>query len=657
MAGKSTGLDLVFPEAQAHLIEREFVARPLPEVESQLKLWNLKQTQCGILTLSFPDCNPIDDPLAYAALFNNLATVNKWVVTGEYNADGIFHTHALFQTPVRSDSLRRSLCTEWDRISKHNDSFRMCYGQACQCDCLKLQRTVKPESMMSYMMKQPMWVMSDDESILQLMYDLDEHGYPERFRTAKDVSPEMNQMTKELIEIIQEHNCKTFQDIIKANPEIVSKYIHRPGLNAIINNCIEFVRATGNIWKLEMYSKYDPDPETIHKCLLHQGILPSDFDPTFYKWITKSDAKKNTLMLIGPSDSGKSSFIKGLKHIMSWGEIVNGDNGFNFEGLIDQPLGIWEEPLIGPPLAEKCKQVFEGMPCAISVKYKKPHMLNRIPILITTNHELHRFCSAEKQTFDNRIYRFEFKYNARDTNYICRASEHSCQCRICQASSHRQTSIGGTGSCGVQRANEPVPTGSQSLWAAEISNVVSGPMLGGITRDGRSDSTSGGNDQASCSSPITSEPTADTTRPSGSSSPGNEFNIRRGGYDGSSNTQLGMGSTGSEPTEFLESRCDTQHHGSDNVRMPITTRIGQSRQFGDGGTGISEKKHTTTKQMVVLGKTKAKKKTLSLHSKKRRMDREMDTEMTLVPLQVPIPDDWRTYLAYLWCKYADINVQ
>lgn len=176
-----TGGDLNFHQAPSLLVYKEFETRPIPQVENDLKLQNMKQWQCGVFQLCDSYGQPLEAPLAYAMYFNQLCTVTNWICTGEHNDDGIFHVHAMFKTGVRSDSLRRSMLTQWQNLNL-SETWQQHFGQEPQFECLKLQRCHKPEALLGYIMKGPKWVLSNSEQLLQLAYDVDMLGFNDRFK-------------------------------------------------------------------------------------------------------------------------------------------------------------------------------------------------------------------------------------------------------------------------------------------------------------------------------------------------------------------------------------------------------------------------------------------------------------------------------------------
>lgn len=641
LGSNGTSGDLEPTQADALLIEKDFVLSPLPEVERFQNLINMKQWQCGIFQICDAKGEPIADPKTYALFFNNITTVYNWFMTGEHNKDGIFHVHALMRTAQRTDALRRTITTAWDNLMI-SENFRAVVGQQATIDCLKLQRCHKPSSLAGYMMKSPEWVLGSDEKMLQLGYDIDLWNLNDRFKPKEDepdTSPEMNQMTKELIELIVSNGCKTIEDCMRHGPQILSKYLHKPGIGAIVENCIKFVRASGATWSLNIFEVYEPNPEPIHKILLHQGIRPWDFDLTMFTWLTKTSGKQNTLVLWGPSNTGKSAFISGLKQVVPWGEITNGSSGFNFEGLIDQVIGIWEEPLINPETAEKCKQVFEGMTCSIPVKYKKPYMLPRIPILITTNHAPWRWCQAEEEMFRNRMYIFPWQYQCKNETFCYRAIEHGCKCRYCQGSRCSEIAIGTTELGGLQGSYESLLTEQQPVGADKSTDVGSGSLSGRDGGDEGCSGTAGGSN--SSSKGVNSSNTGGQSSSGGSGAERHmgEFRIIR------PNTNERRNTGGAK--QHVESNESGERAGSNSGRNG--SRRGRGRGIQSDGGGRAEKHNSVTTLGPWLVNKKAKVETTS-ETKKQRVDRVLESQIESLTedMSVPSAGQWKQYLSYLF---------
>nr|QKE54858.1 MAG: nonstructural protein [Parvoviridae sp.] len=632
--------DIPAIQAETFLIEKEFVVNPvLTEIERTQALLNMKEWQCGIFQINDTQGDPIEDPIPYAMFLNNLTMCNGWAITGERNKDGIFHTHAMLRTGARSDSVRRSMLVVWQNLLLTREFQKIVGGPQCSMDCLKLQRCHKPSSMLEYMMKAPQWVMSTDERWLEFMYNIDKWGLNYRFKKALDqpeeheTAPEINQMTKEIIDLIISSGCKTFEDCLRHGSVVMSKYLHRPGLKAIVDNCLQFVKSTGHTWQLALFETFDPDPSAIHKVLLHQGIKPSDFDPIFHKWITKADPKRNCICIQGPSNTGKSAFISGLKQCVVWGEIVNGQT-FMFEGLCETVLGFWEEPLCSPEAAEKTKQVLEGMACSIPVKYKKPFLLPRTPICITTNHDLWRFCSTEEEAFKNRMWIFMFHNPVQNCNYDPRAVEPSCQCGYCFGSRGRAIGFGEPSAGELQEPEQPLSTGEQRVPGAEPeSDVRAGPMLG--AREGPSGSTSSTSSSSDQQCSQSTESGSSTSRPV--SRHVGQFRIVSARYSERGVTRVRInvpssGGSGSDTRDIAENRRGTNRRRTHGVRY-ITGEYAGSLTVD---TSTNE-----TNQMEVPTK-----------AKKPRLGGKMGPAKVTLPMCVPLKEEWQSYLSYLYHWYG-----
>nr|WGD01535.1 NS1 [Chaphamaparvovirus sp.] len=649
MGTTGTTRDLTLEQAEAVLVCQAFTYDTEQEMTKQCQLLNMKSFQCGIILLSTANGDPYMAPLPYALLFNELTTVTTWCCTAETNKDGVFHVHAMFQTTARTDSMRRSIGSAHERL-RNAEQFKEAFGDLASIDVLKLERCHKPESMLAYMMKHPGWICSNSLRLIHTMNSLDQYGRTDRFRPSTEEvveTVEMNPMTSEIVDAIIQTGSKCLEDLMRHAPQVLSKYLHRPGLSQIITNCLIYVKATSATWSISSFAKFDIWPGTIHRVLLFQGIPPAEFDPIFHKWITKADSKKNTICISGPSNTGKSAFISGLKQCISWGEIVN-SNTFAFEGLQEAVIGIWEEPLCSTELAEKAKQVLEGMQTAIPVKYRKPFMLPRTPIIITTNHPLWRFCTNEEDMFRNRMWIFEFNHQMKDQPYFPRTSEHSCECSHC-ATSRGSSSPHGESSPGrMPTANEPLSPGEQSIWTQPESEMGSGSL----SDPGEGTSWSHYSTPGS-SSTSTDVQRTDTARSSIRSCTTAEYHMGHllGPIDSGNRDDR----TKSRAGEHVESDDHTRSHG--HVSRGNGNRGGRGRaklrRRGTITADIRQYGHVST--LVGMGHTPKTQSQISIPTKKRKLDRPMDPTVAnpnKIPLYVPSKQDWQQYLSYLYHWYG-----
>nr|QKE54974.1 MAG: nonstructural protein [Parvoviridae sp.] len=642
-----TGIDLTRDQAETLLIPKKITPQSEEQLIRQLKIYNMQQQICGIIQMSTQLHDPYTDPLLYAWYFNDLQTVTKWCCTAEYNSDGVFHVHAMFKTPQRPDALRRSMLTTLQRLNQ-SPFFMKTFGQDVTIELIKLQKCHKAEGMLPYMMKGPIFTLSNDDAYLQTLSDIVVHDLHLRFVKPQEPNndpPQMNPMIEEITTVIMAHHCKSFEDCIRACPEIMAKYLHKPGFPNIVNNCLTYVKETSSAFNITVYEKYEPEPECMHQIMLHQGVQPEIFDKCFYDWITKADSKRNTFVLYGPSNTGKSAFIKGLKEILPWGEVCN-SNTFAFEGMLHGTWAAWEEPLLSPELCEKAKQIMEGMTCMIPVKFKKPATLERTPLFITTNHPIWRFCSSEEEALRNRIFLFEWTQPVKDTNYYPRTSERCCKCCYCRASRGGETTPSSRSPDRMPTSDESIHTPEQSIGTDITTTMGSGSLSSTGSRISGSTSTT---------SSETTQCHANTSGYRSSTSSTDDRHIDRPGCSyGSSSTS---------------NRADSPIPGPSTVMEPTVHRRHNERNLESFGGTITRKrtftgrgKRTTTpiptnsniQPMVPKHSSQTQIKT-KIRSKKSRLDQQLGSKVGAIklPLFVPSKENWLGYLSYLSYRYAD----
>lgn len=648
MGRTGTGTDLTSEQTETLLIEKTYLTvTDLETHDYNLNLLNMQQHVCGIFQCSSQMYNPITDVIPYALIFNDTNVVTKWCCTAEYNDKGIYHVHCMLKTPSRPDSVRRSIMSAVEKL-RLTPMFINKYGAELSLECIKLQKAHKPSGMLQYMMKNPIWTASNDDAYLRSLSDIVEHGQHERFRQPEppeNEPPKMNPMAQQITDVIIAHQCRTIEDTLKAAPQIMAQYLHKPGFSSIITNCLMFVKETAKFYALEQFDQYDPNPETLHQILLHQAINPSEFDEAFYKWVTKSEPKKNTICLHGPSNTGKSAFIQGLKQVLPWGEIINSNN-FAFEGLAHGYIGIWEEPLCSQELAEKAKQVLEGMECMVPVKFKKPIKLPRVPIIITTNHDIWRFCNSEEDAFRNRMYIFRWEFEVKDTNYTPRTSNDRCQCCYCQASCGRQTTTSSTSPSRMQISNEPISTGEQPTRSIQDPNVGTGSMPDPGEGTSRSFiSCSSTNEQTNCS------------RSGISSSSTIECFFRPRSTDRSNrpiNTGDRVHNTISGSTKLLVSKLN-RGYNEQNLGRNDADRHEPNLGRGNGSSTTQHTSTTSSTRIMGTTRTNNPKLQIPIQTKKRKMGHKMGPRLKEPKLNlfVPTAENWKEYISYVLHRYAE----
>uniref|UniRef100_A0AAU7P1F7 Nonstructural protein 1 n=1 Tax=Hamaparvovirinae sp. TaxID=2809447 RepID=A0AAU7P1F7_9VIRU len=626
----------------------------------QLHVMNAQTWQAGVMSISFPNGGgcPVNDPKPYALCLTNIKSVKAWMLCGEKNHENIFHVHAMALTLQRSDSFRRSIEREWfvhrmEYINELNNPDPI-------LDVLKMQKCHKPESLVAYMCKDPIWICTSDEHYTNIMSAVYWHDFGERFRIKqqeriareKTNGENVNKIVSDVLNVIYDHSCKTIEDCMKSAPDVMSQYLHRAGFSSIVNNCLSFVQATAHGWSLNRIAcKNESDPSAIHTCILHQGLEVQTFDLAFFKWITKSLPKHNTFVLWGPSNTGKSAFISGFKQCVQWGEIVNSNN-FAFEGLLGNGFGIWEEPLISAELAEKAKQIFEGMECSIPIKFKKPAKLHRTPILITTNHAPWRFCTHEEEMFKNRMFIFEWNHDTSSAILTYRNCSKTCVCRSCKRSRGSEVDPDIESTSGVQGEQQSVQLDGATNSECDVRARPVHKRRKSETRSiPRESEISGGNNIRHPSSPgRASEQCSDSSGSSISTSTSASNSVRPSGDNRSLYSFVRILAAKSGDGESMESNEHRQCDGSDNRGDGVGSVGSECEDPGLGSSRQSGGKHGYGREMVELGKGKKTSKN-KVQTKKRKLGGEVES-VEPAKLSIPTRTDWLKYLSYLQNKYG-----
>nr|QRW43666.1 NS1 [Feline chaphamaparvovirus] len=633
---------------------QENVTFDLSMLQHQLHIMNAQTWQAGVLSITYPNgSTPIAEPLPYAKCLTHIKSVKGWIMCGEYNPEGIFHIHIMALTLQRSDSFRRSLEREW--FVHRFEIFNSIDNKDPTLDVLKMQKCHKPESLIAYMCKDPLWLAASDNHYMNILSSVYVYDLGERFRIKQQEKKNrelaentaVNKIVSDILNVIYDHNCKSIEDCMKAAPDIMSLYLHRSGFASIVQNCLTFVTATSHTWSLTRIAmKNDPNPTMIHACILHQGIDIDIFDAAFFKWITKTMSKHNTFVLWGCSNTGKSAFISGLKQCLSWGEIVN-TNNFAFEGLIGNTIGVWEEPLISPELAEKAKQIFEGMECSIPVKFKKPVKLPRIPIIMTTNHAPWRFCTHEEPMFRNRMFIFNWNFDMANTPLTYRNRSESCECDSCKGSRGCETIDDSEPAGGMQREQQPIQLDGSAnkgsnVWSRSLHNS-SKDSLGGSTGSRQISGCDDG--RYSCGSGSSDKQCSDSSGSSVSTSTTASDRIRTCGTNRPSDSIDRISGTKPRDDLSLVSYIRRLHDRDDSRRDRVGNNGDRDPGEGTSYSGGINSKYDSEQEMVVLGK-RSKTSETSVQTKKQRLDRKV------VSLNVPTKTDWLGYLSYLQKQYG-----
>nr|QKE54864.1 MAG: nonstructural protein [Parvoviridae sp.] len=619
--------------------ERDPETRPLGVVEAEEKLQNMKMHIGGVILICNDQGHTVDDLLAYGLLLNAMACNEGWIAAGDVNKDGIFHVHCICKTGVRSDSWKRTMLSVWDNIHKQTAWFER-YG-CCSLDVIKSQRVHRWSALMQYIMKNPTWVLANREAYLQMSKDITEWGLSKRFQTDKTEEQDFtkaNPMVEEILTSLTEFRCKTMEDFMKTAPNIALKYLHRPGFPTIVQNCLAYLKATGSTWSLRNFARYAADPGPIHAVILTQGIEPAHWDRCLYQWITKSDSKRNTIYIEGPSNTGKTSLFLGLKQVCPYGEIVNGLT-FNFEALVDAVWGLWDEPLCAPEVVEKFKQISGGETTQIPIKFKKPVTLPRTPILVCTNTPIWRWCPNQEPMLKNRMFMFAFNNDVSSGVFYPRCVERSCKCDYCAFSRRRTGITDSTTDTGSMPESEQPGSSREHMDSGNENpecSMGTRPMSG---RTGTSRSTdgcgSGGRGRQSSHTTTRRSSSSSTSSSDGSSS-----------SNGSSHSRKRIRSSRTRSTQSMGTTRTTRDSKYDHRRMGSSRK--HARRRHDRGHFERNADHT---YVVSMGGTGCNESEMDVQIPSQ--EQQMDQQMATLKLVIPGKNIWCNYLSYLWHTYHE----
>lgn len=350
---------------------------------------------------------------------------NKGIIAvSELNENDILHYHILISTFSRIDAFRR-------KIGQHITNF----------NCLKSERVRNFNSLLRYICKNPIEIATDQIFLLSAVHAVINNNDCKWCPDNSKVHP----IVKEILDIMNRTHATTMDELITAEPDTMQKYLHKPNLESIIANCRAFVRKPNDVNVIiQRFTNRNPNPGKIFDILDTQNIPVFSFCLDFWSWFFDRSNKKNTFIIQGPSNTGKSYFVRPFASLFQYGEITNG-NQFMFENCINKELIVWEEPLINSEHAEKCKLVFEGTTTQVACKFKAPKTLSPTPVLITTNKPIWYYTESNEGALRNRSFIYDFSrthsFSSQPTGTGSTTHTNSRQIRRNRTEHNRTTTI------------------------------------------------------------------------------------------------------------------------------------------------------------------------------------------------------------------------
>lgn len=152
--------------------------------------------------------------------------------------------------------------------------------------------------------------------------------------------------------------------------------------------------------------------ELLGKWCQYNGIVFGEFCKRVQEVMDRKVPKKNTLLVIGPSNSGKTIFLKRtLEPLTPFSAQIGGvgNAGQFLWQMCPGARAIYiEECRLAPEHIETAKLIFGGEPATVDVKCKPPSRVGRVPVFISSNHMpwLLAPAAGDKEALENRMHVF-----------------------------------------------------------------------------------------------------------------------------------------------------------------------------------------------------------------------------------------------------------
>lgn len=572
------------------------------------------QWLCGVLRLVSD--GDIDD---IHRLFMSAGCIEV-IIIYELNKHGVGHYHVLVSTLQRSDRFRRTLLAKADSLV---------------FDCVKWGTCRVWRAMHAYMLKDHLdGIYTNRESYEWARWNIATDNSAQYKLSKEERKGNAKPMIEELKSIILGQRCRTYQNVMERGGTILERYLHVAGLSSIIENCLAFYNNVNN-WRLDtVYAEWVPNPNGIHNVLRKQNVDIPAFDSLFWAWINRRAGKKNTLLFLGPSNTGKTAFIRGLMGGIPHGEIQNIASGFAFEDLVGVYMGVWEEPLIGPELAEKAKLIFEGATTSVPVKRKQPVVISGVPILMTSNHVPWKWCSNEVDALRNRMHIIRFDVGMAS----CSGGGETCNvCRPVKRGNSGSSASTSRPSTSLVNISSPAAGNCQLGSSGSNSECVRpGSSRCGSEFRGRSGSEfteRGDYQQPSGSGKRPDKQRSDRGRSELSSCATTSDNFGSSGHNRSGNTGERVCTGGG--AEYAD-RASDERRGDSSVERSVAS---------GSGVGRANKRILGSPESSDILESPVKSRARFEVSGSSRVDRSVPT--TCECLRPPSLQDWSSYLAFL----------
>ena len=159
----------------------------------------------------------------------------------------------------------------------------------------------------------------------------------------------------------------------------------------------------------------DESVQWIYKILAHNNINVKDFTNTLCAVMNRNFPKKNAIMLHGPPNAGKTLLGNSIANSALYSTTISqmsGKSSFEFADMSGQRCVLINEPKITDVTIEMFKNILEGQPVTIDVKYKAAQTLVRVPIILCSNQNLAYYTSSRsvnERAIEARVTKYTLK--------------------------------------------------------------------------------------------------------------------------------------------------------------------------------------------------------------------------------------------------------
>lgn len=337
-------------------------------------------------------------------------SVTKYIAVWETGENSYNHIHVLLQTTRRADKLRKALETSHRQL---NMDYRV------NTTLAQMKKIKNIKSTWAYFMKNPTRIMSNSETMLQMAWLHISTGYEKWIENPEGKGTVTQRCANLITYLMNKHKVYSLEELARVAQEELLPYVSLGCLQHIINNCRSILQCVPqqDLIELALSTLTDTDTDinlnTVRKYLIYQNIDPEAFGLSLIQWLQRR-GKRNTIVIEGPPDTGKSTFIRALlSPIYRVGEITHSGD-FMYTSCVNKDIIQWEEPCITSDKVEKFKTITEGQATMIQIKHKENTQLRRTPIIITTNNPVWKYCSSAETALRARMHIIHFEKSAKN---------------------------------------------------------------------------------------------------------------------------------------------------------------------------------------------------------------------------------------------------